>query len=257
MIYTCYEMIRDCKEDRAEGWRYFIAHYVPVIRRLAAHYAKGDVGLPERILQTFRQPQSSFFAAMEPAPETWFVAELRQMLVSQIDPPAPPLGIGLEELAGALRPLTLLEKQTVWMETMGYGAAETGAMLRSSPATVEKMRARAAELLRAALPAWSSTILADNGLALGREAAASRGADCLSAKVFLEVIEGRATWRGREDCERHTGACWHCIDHFCRIAETVDLLRGRRPLVDGEAARYQRLLGVQKTGRVWKAIFGG
>ncbi len=256
MIYTCYEMIRDCKQDRAEGWRYFIAHYVPVIRRLAAQYAKGDGGLPERMLQVVRQPQSSFFAAMEPSPETWFVAELRQMLVSQIDAPVPPVAIGLEELAAALQPLTLLEKQIAWMETMGYGPAETGAMLRSSPATVEKIRARAAELLRAAVPAWRSTILPDNGLALGREAAASRAAECLSAKVFLEVIEGRATWRGREDLERHTGACWHCIDHFCRMAETVELLRGRRPLVNGEAALYQRLLGVPEKRKGWKAIFG-
>ncbi|HLH20350.1 MAG TPA: hypothetical protein VKX45_24195 [Bryobacteraceae bacterium] len=256
MIYTCYEMIRDCREDRAEGWRYFITHYVPVIRRLAAHYAKEDHGLPERVLQAIRQPQSSLFASLEPAPERWFVAELRQMLVAQIDIPTPPVAIGLEELA-ALQPLTLLEKQAVWMETMGYGPAETGAMLRSSPATVEKVRARAAELLRAATPAWRSTILADNGLALGRQAAAGRGADCLSAKVFLEVIEGRATWRGREDLERHTGSCWHCIDHFCRMAETVEVLRGLRPLAGGEAAPFQRLLGVEEKRKGWKAIFGG
>ena len=30
MIYTCYEMVRDCRENRAEGWRYFIRNYVPV-----------------------------------------------------------------------------------------------------------------------------------------------------------------------------------------------------------------------------------
>ena len=41
MIYTCYEMIRDCRAGRAEGWRYFISTYVPVIRKSLAHYHAG------------------------------------------------------------------------------------------------------------------------------------------------------------------------------------------------------------------------
>jgi hypothetical protein len=257
MIYTCYDMTRDCRADRAEGWRYFIANYVPVMRRLLAHYAKADGAPLERMLRTIRQPQSSLFASVEPAPERWFVAELRQAILAELAAPASEVSIGLEEVAAALGPLTLLEKQTAWIETMGYGAAEAGAMLRTSPATVEKIRARAAELLRGAVGNWRRTILVENGLALGREAAAAGGADCLHTKVFLEVIEGRATWRGREDLERHTGGCWHCIDHFCRMAETVELMRGVRPLADEDAVAYQRLLGVEEKRKSWKAIFGG
>src|SRR5438445_12830611 len=33
MIYTCYEMVRDCHADRPEGWAYFISNYVPLIRK--------------------------------------------------------------------------------------------------------------------------------------------------------------------------------------------------------------------------------
>ena len=34
MIYTCYEMVRDCHADRPEGWAYFISNYVPLIRKI-------------------------------------------------------------------------------------------------------------------------------------------------------------------------------------------------------------------------------
>jgi hypothetical protein len=54
MIYTCYEMIRDCRENRAEGWRYFITTYVPVVRKLIAHYAGADEAALARVLAGVR-----------------------------------------------------------------------------------------------------------------------------------------------------------------------------------------------------------
>ena len=48
MIYTCYEMVRDCRAGRAEGWRYFVASYVPVIRKLLAHYQAGGAARVKR-----------------------------------------------------------------------------------------------------------------------------------------------------------------------------------------------------------------
>jgi hypothetical protein len=59
MIYTCYEMIRDCRENRAEGWRYFIRNYVPVLRKLIAHYKGSGEAALERVLLGVRNPQSS------------------------------------------------------------------------------------------------------------------------------------------------------------------------------------------------------
>src|SRR5690348_6466453 len=87
MIYTCYDMIRDCRADRANGWSHFVSWYVPVIRKLAAHYvpeqADGDwIG---RVLEVLRRPDSSLFGSLDPAPERWFVAELRQRVLAVFD----------------------------------------------------------------------------------------------------------------------------------------------------------------------------
>lgn len=257
MIYTCYEMVRDCRADRPEGWHYFIANYVPVIRKVLAHYAADEPAVVERVLMAARKPESSLFASLEPAPERWFVAELRQKVLAELPLPPAEIGIELEDVAAALEPMTMLEKQVAWIETMRYNPQETGAMLRMAPATVEKIRDRAAELLRGKVDAWRRSLLADNGLALGRAAAAGGGKECPPAKVFLDVLDGRTSWRGREEMERHVGSCWHCIDHFCRMAEVIELLRGVQPLAEEEAARYRELLGVAHKRKGWKAFFGG
>ena len=88
MIYTCYEMIRDCRADTPEGWSYFLAQYVPVIRALVAHYfpgRSGDPALVERVLVALRQPQSKLFESLEPAPERAFVTGLRQRVLAAVE----------------------------------------------------------------------------------------------------------------------------------------------------------------------------
>jgi hypothetical protein len=258
MIYTCYEMIRDCRANRPEGWRYFISNYVPVIQTLVAHYGAPDPALVERILAGLRDPQSSLFESLEPAPERWFVAELRQRVVAAIGFPTPEIELDLETVAAALAPLTVVEKQAAWTEGMGYTPEEAGAMLRMSPATVGKIRDRAAELLRGHVDAWRRGILRENGPQLGRAAAAAGGKDCLSAKVFLDVLDGRASWRGREEMERHVNGCLHCVDHFCRMAEVIERLRGAQPLPDDAAAPFRKLLGVEAVKKTaWRKLLGG
>ena len=82
MIYTCYEMVRDCRAGVPEGWIYFISNYVPVMRKALAHYAPekaGDAALAERIVLKVRTPDSFIFRATEPPEERWFVAQLRQL----------------------------------------------------------------------------------------------------------------------------------------------------------------------------------
>src|SRR5579883_3453060 len=138
MIYTCYEMMRDCRADQPEGWRYFISNYVPVIRKILSHYAP-DAGasVVERILLAARKPEASLFQSSAPAPERWFVAELRQKVLGELPLAHVEMGLDLETVAAAYEPFTVLEKQAAWIETMGYDAAATGAMLRISPETVE------------------------------------------------------------------------------------------------------------------------
>jgi hypothetical protein len=250
-------MIRDCRQDQPEGWRYFIANYVPVVRKLVAHYGGGDGGVVERVLAGVRNPEASLFQSLEPAPERWFVAELRQKVLAELVFPPPGIELDLDTAAAAVAPLTIVEKQAAWTEGMRYTPEEAGAMLRMSPGTVAKIRDRAAELLRGQVDAWRRGLLSENGPQLGRAAAAARGDDCLSAKIFLDVLDGRATWRGREEMERHVQGCLHCIDHFCRMAEVIELLRGIQPLTADETAPFYRLLRVEpEKKKGWRRLIG-
>lgn len=265
MIYTCYDMIQDCRGDRAEGWSYFLSNYVPVIRKLVAHYGAGhagDNGTVEKLLRFLRRPESRLFASLDPAPERWFVAELRQrVLVGLAEMSGTAVGepgLDLETLGKALAPFTLVEKQAAWLETMRYTPEKAGVLLRMDPKTVGKIREKAAELLRQNLDTWRRTLLADEGSQLGVAAAAAQTPDCVPAKAFLDVLDGRTTWRGREELERHVIGCWHCIDHFCRLAEVLELVRGVTPLSEAEAEPLRAALGLgipKKRG--WKAWFGG
>lgn len=250
MIYTCYDMIRDCRADRAEGWSHFVSQYVPVIRKLAAHYFP-DQPLTSRkteeILSSLRQPQSSLFQSLEPAPERWFVAELRQRVLATLGGEgAGDSELDLETLTEAMESLTLLEKQAMWLETMRYTPEQSGVLLRMDPRTVEKIRNKAADLLRTQMDNWRRSLLWDQGAPLGRAAAAAQTEACLPPKAFLDVLDGRTTWRGREELERHVAGCWHCIDHFCRLAEVVELLRGLAPLSEVEAEPLRTALGIAR-----------
>jgi len=256
MIYTCYEMIQDCRAGRPAGMAYFVSNYVPVVRKIAAHYAPADPGLIDRFMSA--AVQSDLFRDAEPSPERWFLARLRQRVVGLIPQTVPEIEIDLETVAAALEPLTAVEKQAVWMETMWYSPGDAGAMLRMAHATVEKIRARASELVRGSANAWRQGILPENGLALGRAAAAASGKECLSPKAFLDVLDGRNTWGDRDGLEKHVTSCWHCVDHFCRMAEVIELLRGIRPLTEAEAEPYHRMLGAQAAKPSgWKRLFGG
>ena len=258
MVYTCYEMIRDCRADRPEGWRYFIANYIPVIRRVLAHYQPATPdGTLEHILDMVRRPESGLFQGLDPALERPFVAQLRQKVLSELPARQPSTVLELDTLAAALQPLTLVEKQVAWLESMLYSSSEAGVLLRMAPPTVDKIRARAAELVRGKVDSWSSTLLADNGIALGKAAAEKASGECLPPKLFLDLLDGRTTWRGREELESHVNGCWHCIDHLCRLVEVVELLRGNQPLPQAEAEPYEKRLGLPRQKQSgWKRWLG-
>jgi hypothetical protein len=215
MIYTTYEMIQDCRAGKREGLSYYETNYVPVLNRLAEHYGRPlpDLG-------------NTLFQSLEPMPERHFVAALRQKFQQSAAAGQPPaVALDLETLSLALAPLTVVEKKSVWMETMRYNATDAARMLRMDEKTVQKIRAKAADLLRAAQDRWNSTILEDNGEQLGAVAASQSKPDCISAKAIFDMIDGRSTWSKREEAEHHIVSCWHCVDHFCRLHEVCDLLR--------------------------------
>jgi len=209
MIYTCYEMIQDCRAGKPEGWSYFTKHYAPVAQKIAAHYGGTNV---DAILPNLR----TLFQSMQPMPERHFVADLRQAVLAALFADEP-LKVGLEKVAEAWAPLTIVEKKAAWLESMRYNSEDTGRILRMDPNTVTRIREKAGDTLRATLQ--------ESGRQLGRAASAQSTEDCVPGKALLDIIDGRSTWYNREDLERHITACLHCIDHFCRLHEVCDLLR--------------------------------
>lgn len=218
MIYTCYEMIQDCRAGKPQGWSYFTRQYAPVAGRIAAHYGAQGVD------QVLPQLRTTLLQTLEPMPERHFIAELRQAVLAALFPEQP-LRLDFESLTQALAPLTVVEKKTAWLETMRYNDLETARILRMDPGTVAKIRDKASELIRASQDRWSRTMLQDHGTDLGRAAARQATGECPPPKALLDIIDGRSTWSKREEMERHITTCLHCVDHFCRLHEVCDLLR--------------------------------
>ncbi|MBV9506398.1 MAG: hypothetical protein JO323_15475 [Acidobacteriia bacterium] len=262
MVYTCFDMIRDCRANVPDGWSYFITNYVPSVRTLLGHYRPEHMGALDTLLMTIGAPDAGLFSSLKPLSEREFLLALRQNVLEALDRaapwPQPEVGVELEALTQALEAFTLVERQVVWLETMNYTVTQAGTMLRMAPATAQKIRDTAGDRIRGRIEAWRQTVLSENGRFLGRAAYAAATPGCLASKAFLDVIDGRTTWLGREELERHVRGCWHCIDHFSRSFEAVELVRLSRPLNEQEAERFRKLLGLRKDRRpAWKRLFGG
>lgn len=256
-IYTNHDMIRDCRDNRAEGWRYLATHYTPVIRYFLTHYY-GSASAVGHVLAKLKDPHAPLYAAPGAGTEREFVAALKKAVVAivEADKPSPSasLPLDLDTLAAALGPLTATEKQMVWLESMAYPPDLAAKMLNLEPSTIEKARARANELLRANMDQWKLGLMRENGLALASLASAAAGQDCLPVKAYLDTIDGRITWDRKQDCELHVARCWHCVDAFSRIREADYALRVTKPLTEEEAAPLFGALSVaaeQKKPR-WK-----
>lgn len=255
-------MIRDCREDRAAGWTHLIRRHAPVIRHLLARYYPGRAGadLAGRALLSLRRPGSPLYRIGGPATEREFVVELRQaVLQAAEDSPGaaePEILLDLETLSAALQPLTVIERQMVWLETMSYPAEDAGRLLQASAATVGRTRERAAEMLRQKMDRWRIAVIAENGSVLGKLAGAARGEKCLPVRYFFDAIDGRITWAVKQAGEAHLIECWHCIDHFCRVREADDALRAATPLSPSEEAVFRRVLRLDEDKpSLWKRLF--
>lgn len=213
MIYTCYEMLRDCRAGKVEGWSHFTKHYLPAMRMLVAHYSPQprDEGA---LLASIRD----FLKSVEPCPERHFMFELRRHVLSAIEPPkSADTQVSIEQFSAALASFTVVEKQAVWLAVMHWNQADAARMLRMAPETVEKIRERADEAIGAGR-------IAAYGPQLRQAVRDLRTNECLPFKAFLDIIDGRATWLQRDQVERHVINCWHCVDRFCCLREVHDIL---------------------------------
>jgi hypothetical protein len=237
-VYTCYEMVADCRANKREGWSFFAQQYWPVIRVLKARY------FPQGELNVRAICAGDALLFDKPVPEREFVAKLRQHVMAICAPLAPDEPtIDLETLTAALGDFSPLERQAVWMSTMRYQVAEAAPILRMDSKTLESARERALEALRQRVDHWSRDVLERDGRALGVAAEAASGEQCIEARAFLDLLDGKMTWQRRADIEFHVNQCWHCVDHLCRLREVDELLRDSKPDSEDAAASLLTALG--------------
>ena len=261
-IYTCLDMIQDCRENKPAGWSYLIRSYIPVIRIYLTHYYSGraaDTQLIERVLKGLHNPSSGLWSGA--ATEREFVAQLRQevLRIVELDKASvvPEVPIDLEVLTDALEPFTATERQFVWFQTMSFDSAATAKLMNLEASTVQASRDRADEALRSKLDRWRRGLIVENGLPLGKLAVDSKTEKCLSAKAYIDMVDGRITWSKKKDYETHMMQCWFCVDHCCRIREADFALRTVKPLSpeDAEPFRVQLKLPAEKKG-ILQRMFG-
>jgi alpha-L-fucosidase 2 len=166
--------------------------------------------------------------------------------------------VSLDELTEAFAGLSILEKQNVWFDTMGYGIPDTARLLRTTEQTAQKARDKGADLLRATLDSWTRTLLRDNGAALGDAARAAKPAEPVPFRHYLDIIDGRMTWQNRVGVERALSESWNEIDRFCRVREADAAMNETKPLTDEEMKPYLDLVGVPlPKPSLWKRVMTG
>lgn len=264
-VYTCLDMIGDCRENRKEGWTFLVRNHVPFLRQLLEHYyadRAGDVELLSRVLRTLHNPSAPLFNQKPgPTTEREFLVDLRQVALAAVESDrasmAPEIPLDLEILTEAFEPLTVVERQMVWLETMAYDGVGAAKLLNLAKETIEKLRERADGLLRGKVDRWSAGILGRNGVVLRLLAAGQKGEKCLPVRSYLDAIDGRITWIRKRDDEYHLANCWYCVDHFCRVREADALLQAGKPLRVEEAEAFLKLLGIpMDKPPLWKRWIG-
>ncbi len=261
-IYTCHDMVRDCRAGNHAGWSNLVRYYLPVLRKLLQHYyaaREGDHQLMERVLLKLKNPELPLYDGKALTEREW-LCQLRQELLRIVErdqaSAEASVPVDLETLTLALEPFSIIDRQFVWLETMGYSPEVTAKMLNLDTSSVVKARERAEEALRGNMDRWRRGLLPENGLALSRMAESARGERCLTARAYLDTIDGRITWGQKKDYELHLKECWHCVDAFCRIREVDFALHGVKPLAEAEARPFWKLLGVPEPKKgLLKALF--
>jgi hypothetical protein len=234
---------------------WFARHFVPPLRVLLHHYSGADdeAALGRLLIELRRD-----VAAQEPAPLRELVVLLRPRILAAAGyPPSAPAGGGVElaVFEEALAPLTVIERQVVWLETMAYGAAASARLMRMSEETAAAVREKAGGLLRTRLDDWSITLLRDCGAALGEEVRSKPPEETVHVRDYINSLDGRVTWQRRAEIDRQLAASWFEIDHFCRVREVDEAVSRTAPLSEEQAAPYFAALGVEpeKPG-LWKRL---
>jgi len=238
-VYTSYDMVTDCQAGKPEGWRYLVQRFLPALRVMANHYGGGEAAVG-RLIQAGHRLEG-----FVPEPERQILINLRPPLLKECGwTGGQARSLDLETVAEALEPLTAVERQLAWFETMDYTSQDAALFLHVSEETGAKAWQNARDALRARLDHWTVTLFKENGGNLAEEALAQVPAEPVPVRVHLDLIDGRLTWRDRAEVDRKVTASWFEIDHLCRVREADEALRHAVALTGEETAAYLRQLNL-------------
>ena len=256
-IYTCFDMIVDCRQGRAEGWRYFTRTFVAALRRTFAHYGGGEEHV-FKLIERLRAPSDSPLHAMQPMTQREFLDALRPLVLELTAPATKGISPDLSLVQDALAPLTATERQTAWFESFGYSAEDAARIMRMSPETAVKLRARTDELLRSKLDDWTVGLLATYGRDLGVQIERSPPDTRLAYRDFFDVMDGRNSWQHRTMFERTLEESWYEVHRACCVREADDALAKASPLDGAATLSVLNRLGIPpESVGFWKRLTAG
>ena len=238
-VYTCYDMIADCRAGKPDGYLFLAHEFVPPLRWLNGRYGGSKDSL-HRLLSSLRD-----FPPLDPLPEREFLVALRPRVLQHTGwQGGRAQTLDLDSLSAALAELTLLERQLVWLHILDFDTPEAARIMRVSTDTAVKTLDQANEALRTSLDRWSLDILRANSGILTAQAESSPPGEPVLIRHYLEIIDGRMTWQNRVRVDRALLASWNEVQRFCIVREADAAKRDHPPIPLEQAAPYLELLGV-------------
>ncbi len=245
-------MVAGCLGGDPAAWRFFVVQYVPLAAALLARHFPALTGRREEILRQAlleaRADDARFFRNYQGHSEREFLLHWREHVLAvgaREGAPAatPEITLDWDMFQNALRDLTILERQMVWLSILSPRPDDAPQILRTSADSFTAALQKAQEALRAGLDRWNAAMLAENRGGLLESARAARSGECPPPKRFLRLFDGQITWRDRQELEHHLAACWFCVDVLCRFREVIYLKATVQPLAETAGGPYLEALG--------------
>lgn len=229
MIYTFHNMIQDCLRRDAQAWREFVTRYLPLARHFLLHYFPGAAGDADRMLaQIFGgtlDSEGHFFRSFNGRAERELMVHFRQFVIERAHALAPPPAsappVSQEVLEAAFKDFSALQRQVVWLYTMGYPPEKLAPILNMKAETAAEITKAAQEKLRGAMDSWSEDSLRSSLRALVESVSVQESKDCYPYLTFHRIVDGQVTWQDRDQALAHLTRCFRCVDRFCVFQEVV------------------------------------
>lgn len=264
-IRTIFSMSEDCARGERLGWTEFVRDYAGIASRLLEHYF--PVLLPDsdqHVAAIFRRAEAhdaAWFTALKFTNEREFMMAFRDLVFAygreQARVPSPP--ITLDEVRAAMKDLSVMERELLWLIIKGYDAQRIAAMMMNAAATAEAVQSLAGARLAALVSGTAPQALSDYARVLMELAEQSKTDPCLALKTFNNLVNGQISWRERELAEEHMGNCFYCIDRFTTFQEMIRLRKDgiALPASEVEAILAQLTCGAGKSRGVLARLFAG